>query len=367
MKQVLFSFLCGKITDVDIIIRKAKLKPDYAITLRLLLHHFEENKLIYSYIKDRYVAEFVNVVLKQKENLTPVEQKLAALVSSEETLTHNQPRRSSFSFLNEQSFILKWEDVRFENKKYTIYPSKDSNITFVPYEVHDNLSSFSLNYIKDFIQEKLPNIACTVVKGRLRLDSVINLDVAIRILNSPMYKEVIEKRKNKVASVSTFEFPKNDTLSFAESMSKARAMSREDFRKYKSKFISFLLGKHLKEYKVIPCNECIKHSQTPSYIENAFIFTLRSSRSSSTVVVAVENLNPDRATLLFSVPVAHYEAVLEHIHSFLKSVKVNKRSTLRTDDYLVSTLGANSFAAINHKDEPPYEWRDMMNYKLSSM
>lgn len=367
LKELGYSSFLGNatFTNVDNIISKAKYKPNYEYVLILLLRYYDSGA-IYNYVKNKYVIEYVKKELASKHKWTKNESYLVNLVK-EETGILDVKKKNSFDFLNEKIYIIKWEDVQFRNGVYTIYEPQDGSIRFMPYEIHDKLSSTSLNYIRDYIQQKLPNIACIVKKGRLHIESPIDLSIAVRILQSPTYSKIVERRKALALRPKIKIFPDNGMLSFGDSMSKASKMSPEDFVKYKSKFINYLLKMQIADYKVIPCNENISHRNTANIIENAFIFTLQSKCDTKAVIVVVENLNPDRATLLFKIKKNSYEESLKVIHSFLKSPEINKRSNLRESMKLISMLKSEDFYAVNHRDEGPYPWSSTMDYRLRTM
>ena len=82
--------------------------------------------------------------------------------------------------------------------------------------------------------------------------------------------------------------------------------SKKELAKFKSFYINFLANKQLSNYGVISCNERVIHtSGTDNNTEYTFIFTLPST-SLHRIILAVENLNTDRATMLFSFERHHY-------------------------------------------------------------
>ena len=82
--------------------------------------------------------------------------------------------------------------------------------------------------------------------------------------------------------------------------------SKKELAKFKSFYINFLANKQLSNYGVISCNERVIHtSGTDNNTEYTFIFTLPST-SLHRIILAVENLNIDRATMLFSFERHHY-------------------------------------------------------------
>ncbi len=48
--------------------------------------------------------------------------------------------------------------------------------------------------------------------------------------------------------------------SFNQALSKAQQMTPEDFKKYKSEYIDYLVSQQSKKYKVIPCVERLAYS-----------------------------------------------------------------------------------------------------------
>lgn len=350
--------------NIDNAMNSAKLKTDYAKTLKLFALYFKDDNVIGKYIADKYICDFVRKELANKYSWNETERFLALIVKDITGIARPK-EKPTYNFLSQKSYVVNWEDVTFAHGSYTINCPKNGAVSFRPLVVNDTMSIPMLNFIRDYLQEKMPRVYCNVQHGRLELTGRIDLSIAIRMLQSPRYSQIVEKRVNMLTSTRSV-FRDGIAMSYEDSISKARKMSMEDFVVYKSKFINYLVKRQLEKYRIIPCNEQISH-RGASITENAFIFTLRSSKWSNYVILVVENLNPDRATLLFKIEEACYESSLKTIHEFLKSPEINKRSNLRDSSELVVSLNAANFYAVNHRDDGPYPWRSTMEYRLGNM
>ena len=133
--------------------------------------------------------------------------------------------------------------------------------------------------------------------------------------------------------------------SFESALSKAAAMKPEDFKKYKSKFIDFLVEQQMDEYKVVPVSENVSHSRS-SYEEASFIFTAKSW--DGRVFIIIENVNPDRSTLLFKVELDMYMTALHAIFDYIQSDVINKRSAIRDGDIDFGNIGILAYWTFNH-------------------
>lgn len=120
-------------------------------------------------------------------------------------------------------------------------------------------------------------------------------------------------------------------------------------------------------YRVIPCNERVIHSsQLDNKTECSFIFTI-AANSPRKVILAIENLNIDRATMLFSFERTHYERALRGIYEYLRSSEINKRSSLRRwESYGLGGIQIE-YHAVNHRNSESYSWTEILKYRLRTM
>ena len=133
-------------------------------------------------------------------------------------------------------------------------------------------------------------------------------------------------------------------------------MTEEEFKKYKSKYIDFLVTLQSKKYKVIPCVERLAHSNSDN-TEYAFMFSIECS--SGNILIVHENVNPDRSTLLFFVKHEVYDKSIREIYNFLQSAEINKRSSLRSKDLDLDDAQITSYKSINHDDL--YSWKQTIS------
>ena len=122
--------------------------------------------------------------------------------------------------------------------------------------------------------------------------------------------------------------------------------------KYKSDYINFLVKMQDYDYKVIPCVERLAHSNS-DITEYAFLFSIKCS--SGKILIVHENVNPDRATLLFLVKKENFNQSIREIYDFLQSAEINKRSSLRDKNVEIKDAGILSYRSINHDDL--YSWK----------
>jgi hypothetical protein len=101
------------------------------------------------------------------------------------------------------------------------------------------------------------------------------------------------------------------------------------------------------DYKVIPCVERLAHSNS-DMTEYAFLFSIKCS--SGKILIVHENVNPDRATLLFLVKEENFNKSIREIYDFLQSAEINKRSSLRDKTIEIEDAGILSYRSINHED-----------------
>ena len=145
-------------------------------------------------------------------------------------------------------------------------------------------------------------------------------------------------------------------MSFSQALSKAQKMTQEEFKKYKSKYIDYLVTLQSKNYKVIPCVERLAHSNSDN-TEYAFMFSIECS--SGKILIVHENVNPDRSTLLFLVREQDFNRSIREIYDFLQGAEINKRSSLRDRSIEIKNAGIVSYRSINHDDI--YSWKQTIN------
>ena len=136
-------------------------------------------------------------------------------------------------------------------------------------------------------------------------------------------------------------------MSYSQALSKAKQMTPEEFKKYKSKYIDYLVTIQSEKYKVIPCVERLAHTNS-DMTEYAFLFSIECN--SGKILIVHENVNPDRSTLLFLVKKENFNKSIREIYDFLQSAEINKRSSLREKNIEIENAGILSYRSINHDD-----------------
>ena len=263
----------------------------------------------------------------------------------------NKKDRSSFAILQKREWILDWNYVMFKNGYMVIYAHSSSNVKFKPLKTYVNGSMESFNYLKKYLNERLPSVRCEIVGLELRIIDEINFNEAIQQFAIAARQGIIKIKQNGVHVIATPQ-----PMSFTQALSKAKQMTPEDFQKYKSKYIDYLVALQSKSYKVIPCVERLAHTNSDN-TEYAFMFSIECS--SGRILIVHENVNPDRSTLLFLVKKEDYNRSIREIYDFLQSAEVNKRSSLRDRSLEIKDASIDSYRSINHDDL--YSWKQTIS------
>ena len=90
-----------------------------------------------------------------------------------------------------------------------------------------------------------------------------------------------------------------------------------------------------------------------SHTEDAFLFSIEADVDSVTVVL--ENVNPDRSTLIFEVLRNGYMNALNAIYTFIQGGSINKRSEIRSHQINFKDHGIIRYRSVNHDDF--YTWK----------
>ena len=259
--------------------------------------------------------------------------------------------RSSFNILQKREWILDWNCVMFKRGHIVIYARQDLGFKFSPTEVSVSKSMESFNYLKKYLNERLSPVRCEIVGLKLRIIDRINFDDAIQQFATAARQGIIRTGSGRTKVISSPQ-----PMSFSQALSKAKQMTEEEFRKYKSKYIDFLVMEQSKQHKVIPCVERLSHANSDT-TEYAFLFSLNCN--SGRILIVHENVNPDRSTLLFLVKHEYYDQSIRSIYDFLQGAEVNKRSNLRSKDLELDNAQIVSYKSINHDDL--YSWKQTIS------
>ena len=267
----------------------------------------------------------------------------------------NNESKSSFDILQKKEWILDWKCVKFMDGYFVVSPPWGGEVTFKPYAHPCPEAMESFNYLKDYLNERLSPVHCTVEATKLNIFDTIRLNEAIQKFAKASKQQAIKTSGESLAPKVIMS-----QVSFDKALSKAKLMSVEDFREYKSKYIDFLVEKQSKSYKIIPCVERLAHMDSDT-TEYAFMFTLKCK--SGDILIVHENVNPDRSTLIFVIDGSLYDDTIRDIYNFLQGAEINKRSSIREGN-LRYTTGVLNYKSINHDDI--YSWKYSIERFLNS-
>lgn len=282
-----------------------------------------------------------------RERIISFQNKIIPIIKNIEQPSNPKPitegkKPTSFEILKTKEWILDWKCVIFKRGYIQIYASSYVGVKFNPTTASAPNSLESFNYLKNYLNDRLPPVRCIIEGLTLKIIDQINFNEAIQRFTEAARQGVINAsggRQIKLGAPSP--------MSFYQALSRARQMNPEEFKKYKSQFIDFLVSLQSKKYKVVPCVERLSHANS-DVTEYAFMFSLECR--SGNVLIVYENINPDRSTLLFWINESAYEKAIREIYNFLQSAELNKRSALRDKSINVGNAGVIRYKSINHDD-----------------
>ena len=258
---------------------------------------------------------------------------------------------SSFNVMKRTEWILDWNCVKFKSGYFVVFPPDDGKVKFKPKAFPYRGVGESFNYLREYLNDRLNPVRCYVEAMDLTIYDKITLEAAIQ-------KFAVLSKQRAITTNATKQPPREspDQMTFKQALSKAAQMTPEEFEKYKSDYINFLVKMQSEDYKVIPCVERLAHSNS-DMTEYAFLFSIKCS--SGKILIVHENVNPDRATLLFLVKEENFNKSIREIYDFLQSAEINKRSSLRGKNIEIEDAGILSYRSINHDDL--YSWKQTIN------
>jgi hypothetical protein len=258
---------------------------------------------------------------------------------------------SSFNVMKRIEWILDWNCVKFKSGYFVVFPPDDGKVKFKPKAFPYRGVGESFNYLREYLNDRLNPVRCYVEAMDLTIYDKITLEAAIQ-------KFAVLSKQRAITTNATKQPPREapDQMSFKQALSKAAQMTPEEFEKYKSDYINFLVKMQSENYKVIPCVERLAHANS-DMTEYAFLFSIKCS--SGKILIIHENVNPDRATLLFLVKEENFNKSIREIYDFLQSAEINKRSSLRGKNIEIEDAGILSYRSINHDDL--YSWKQTIN------
>lgn len=258
---------------------------------------------------------------------------------------------NSFDILQKKDWILDWSCVRFKDGYIVVSAPLDDKVKFKTkaFPLKDSIEAF--NYLKDYLNDRLSPVHCTVEKMNLNIYDQIRLNEAIeKFATASRQRGITSAGSSPTKRIAPVQ------MSFKQALSKAKQMTEEEFKKYKSKYIDYLVTLQSKNYKVIPCVERLAHLNSDN-TEYAFMFSIECS--SGKILIVHENVNPDRSTLLFLVREQDFNRSIREIYDFLQGAEINKRSSLRDRSIEIKNAGIVSYRSINHDDI--YSWKQTIN------
>ena len=257
----------------------------------------------------------------------------------------------AFDILQKKDWILDWNCVRFKNGMMIVSAPLDGSVRFKPKAVHLPGAMEAYNYLTAYINERLAPVHCSVEKMELTIYDTIRLNEAIQKFATVSRQKGI----SVVGNIKSGGKSIPQQMSFKQALSKAQQMTPEEFTKYKSKYIDYLVTIQSEKYKVIPCVERLAHTNS-DMTEYAFMFSIECS--SGKILIVHENVNPDRSTLLFLVKQESFNKSIREIYDFLQSAEINKRSSLREKNIEIENAGILSYRSINHDDL--FSWKQII-------
>jgi hypothetical protein len=253
------------------------------------------------------------------------------------TLSKSSRKLGNISFI-----ILNWEDVHFYNGYYIFKPKNVDSCDSLKLElkVKEIYSLESFNYIRSYFNLKLPEIRYFVDENRkIKIIDEVKFSNAILMLAQRYKQAVIEKKEIQTDNNSKHK------MTLKQALEKGERMTFMDFRKYKSRFLEFLINSQSSEYRIVPIEEAFEYKNS-SYVEDAFLFTLLSENNS--IIIVLENVNPSRSTILFKTKRSEYIKALSVIYSFILGDSLNKRSEIRSHSLNFQNHGITKYKSINH-------------------
>lgn len=262
-----------------------------------------------------------------------------------------------------KTFSINWEDVYFMRNRYSFDPNHNKSLSKHNIErlyIEDSRSRESFNFIIKYLMKRMPVIHYKITENfTVKLLDTPLLEVAINFL-------VREQAKYDVGIGEVAEITGRtlnaEKLTFSSAMSKAASMKLDDFKKYKSQFINYLILQQHKEYKVVPMSESITHSNI-TFEEATFIFSTKSCDNS--LLLIIENVNPDRSTIIFKVYPKQYKDALQTVFDFMQSNLVNKRSSIREKSLTFSECGIIKYWTCNH--DSFNDWKERMERYIGTI
>lgn len=303
----------------------------------------------------RFVQNNLHVITREEYVLDEGNFDFMALVFHFGLLKGKSFKGSSFDILNKKEWILDWRCVKFKSGYFVILPPEDKTVIFKPKAFVYPQVVESYNYLREYLNERLDPIRCYVHKMQIEIYDKFKLDEAIgRFATATKQRAIRTRATNPIKK----DFVPSQ-MSFKQALSKAQKMTEEEFHKYKSKYIDFLVTQQSESYKIIPCVEKLSYANNDS-TEYSFIFSVKCRNGN--IMVVHENVNPDRSTLIFIVHKMSFKEAIREIYDFLQGAEINKRSSLRSGSVSLNRKMIIAHRSVNHEDLNTWK-RSILSYK----
>ena len=133
-------------------------------------------------------------------------------------------KKSSFDILNKKEWILDWNCVSFKRGSVVIFARSNLGLKFKPTEVYAPKSLESFNYLKKYLNERLPPVRCVIEGLTLTVIDKINFNDAILYFAAASRQGVIKVKSSRSNGNSPSQ------MSFNQALSKAQKMTPEEFK-----------------------------------------------------------------------------------------------------------------------------------------
>jgi len=146
-------------------------------------------------------------------------------------------------------------------------------------------------------------------------------------------------------------------MSFEESYEAGLNIDSNYLKKYDSVYINHLMELQSNNYRVIPLRESfVYYNNGFPFTEEAFMFTIEMSSTPEYLMVVIENVNPDRATLIFTINKNNYLKTINMIYDYMTGSNYNKRSSMKIF-YEKRDDNKDIINFKNNKHDNFYSWR----------
>lgn len=247
--------------------------------------------------------------------------------------TKENPPKTSFS--SALYYPLPYKHIEFQ-KGRVLFSS--------PYREYEKQGMFckwskseeSFNLIKDAIKKIVPSVFVELYDGHvMQIHNFDELTKAIITLTKEM-RDAPKMRVKHKPEIDVAHKPIKMTLPEVSRTLAAKS----------STYIKRLCKAADPHFPVFYCTESMVHSSSFGKSEEVFAFIIQQKRNRLAVVF--ENVNNDRATMLFVISNYDYGSSIEYIHKFLVSNFQNKRQSLASRKLTFDTKQVLKFSRVPH-------------------